>query len=175
MFIRQVIEDPVEIIDNERELKGFYNMDEVIKLVGYFKSEKSPRRLKPWRHLCVLNLSCHDENCCSYCTYCDCTFSRLHWIWRCCWGVPSVCQVLCHIWPQGYSFNLIKSCLLVNIKKKASTGCLNVYFSRSARSWNWRSMKLTSTNHSWRSPSLFQESLTSSPSWLSTLNSTTGE
>lgn len=45
-LICQVIEDPVEIIDNERELKGFYNMDEVIKLVGYFKSEKSPRRLK---------------------------------------------------------------------------------------------------------------------------------
>lgn len=42
----QVIEDPVEIIDNERELKGFYNMDEVIKLVGYFKSERSARRLK---------------------------------------------------------------------------------------------------------------------------------
>jgi hypothetical protein len=39
-----VIEDPVEIIDNERELKGFNNMDEVIKLAGYFKSEKSPRR-----------------------------------------------------------------------------------------------------------------------------------
>lgn len=47
-FICQVIEDPVEIIDNERELKGFYNMDEVIKLVGYFKSEKSPRRLNLW-------------------------------------------------------------------------------------------------------------------------------
>ncbi len=46
LFSRQVIEDPVEIIDNERELKGFHNMDEVIKLVGYFKSEKSPRRLK---------------------------------------------------------------------------------------------------------------------------------
>uniref|UniRef100_A0A672FL61 Calsequestrin n=1 Tax=Salarias fasciatus TaxID=181472 RepID=A0A672FL61_SALFA len=40
-FIYDVIEDPVEIIDNERELKGFYNMDEVIKLVGYFKNEKS--------------------------------------------------------------------------------------------------------------------------------------
>lgn len=52
-FICQVIEEPVEIIDNERELKGFYNMDEVIKLVGYFKSEKSPRRLKPWHHHCV--------------------------------------------------------------------------------------------------------------------------
>lgn len=42
----QVIEEPVEIIDNERELKGFHNMDDVIKLVGYFKSEKSPRRFK---------------------------------------------------------------------------------------------------------------------------------
>lgn len=42
-----MIEDPVEIIDNERELKGFHNIDEVIKLVGYFKSEKSPRRLNP--------------------------------------------------------------------------------------------------------------------------------
>ncbi|KAJ0006653.1 hypothetical protein NQD34_013926, partial [Periophthalmus magnuspinnatus] len=41
-FLYDVIEDPVEIIDNERELKGFYNMDEVIRLVGYFKSEKSP-------------------------------------------------------------------------------------------------------------------------------------
>lgn len=41
-----MIEEPVEIIDNERELKGFHNMDDVIKLVGYFKSEKSPRRLE---------------------------------------------------------------------------------------------------------------------------------
>uniref|UniRef100_A0A671XKK4 Calsequestrin n=1 Tax=Sparus aurata TaxID=8175 RepID=A0A671XKK4_SPAAU len=41
-FLYDVIEDPVENIDNERELKGFHNMDEVIKLVGYFKSEKSP-------------------------------------------------------------------------------------------------------------------------------------
>ncbi|KAG7221438.1 hypothetical protein INR49_017207, partial [Caranx melampygus] len=40
-FLYDVIEDPVEIIDNDRELKGFYNMDEVIKLVGYFKSERS--------------------------------------------------------------------------------------------------------------------------------------
>ena len=36
----------MEIIDNERELKGFHNIDEVIKLVGYFKSEKSPRTSK---------------------------------------------------------------------------------------------------------------------------------
>uniref|UniRef100_A0A3B4EMM0 Calsequestrin n=1 Tax=Pygocentrus nattereri TaxID=42514 RepID=A0A3B4EMM0_PYGNA len=40
-FLYDVIEDPVEIIDNERELKGFYNLDEDIKLVGYFKSENS--------------------------------------------------------------------------------------------------------------------------------------
>lgn len=41
-----MIEDPVEIIGNDRELKGFYNMDEVIRLVGYFKSERSSRMLK---------------------------------------------------------------------------------------------------------------------------------
>lgn len=46
LTLPQVIEEPVEIIDNERELKGFYNMDEVIKLVGYFKSERSARRSK---------------------------------------------------------------------------------------------------------------------------------
>uniref|UniRef100_A0A3B4GWT3 Calsequestrin n=1 Tax=Pundamilia nyererei TaxID=303518 RepID=A0A3B4GWT3_9CICH len=40
-FLYDVIEDPVEIIGNDRELKGFYNMDEVIRLVGYFKSERS--------------------------------------------------------------------------------------------------------------------------------------
>ena len=40
----QVIEDPVEIIDNDRELKGFYNLDEDTKLVGYFKSERSRRK-----------------------------------------------------------------------------------------------------------------------------------
>lgn len=57
----QVIEDPVEIIDNERELKGFHNMDEVIKLVGYFKSEKSPRR---WTVTWAFSLECNrcEEN-----------------------------------------------------------------------------------------------------------------
>ncbi|RXN03959.1 calsequestrin-1-like protein [Labeo rohita] len=40
-FIYDVIEDPVEIIDNVRELKGFHNVEEDIKLVGFFKSEKS--------------------------------------------------------------------------------------------------------------------------------------
>uniref|UniRef100_A0AAY4CXP7 Calsequestrin n=1 Tax=Denticeps clupeoides TaxID=299321 RepID=A0AAY4CXP7_9TELE len=41
-FLYDVIEDPVEIIDNERELKGFFNIDEDMKLVGYFKGKKSP-------------------------------------------------------------------------------------------------------------------------------------
>lgn len=40
----KVIEDPVEIIDNEGELRGFYNLDEDIKLVGYFKNENSRRK-----------------------------------------------------------------------------------------------------------------------------------
>uniref|UniRef100_A0AAQ5YIE1 Calsequestrin n=1 Tax=Amphiprion ocellaris TaxID=80972 RepID=A0AAQ5YIE1_AMPOC len=40
-FIYDVIEDPVEIIDNSKELKGFENVEEDIKLVGYFKSHKS--------------------------------------------------------------------------------------------------------------------------------------
>ncbi|KAI4808338.1 hypothetical protein KUCAC02_000402, partial [Chaenocephalus aceratus] len=45
-FLYDVIEEPVEVIDNERELKGFHHMDEVIKLVGYFKSEKSPHYIE---------------------------------------------------------------------------------------------------------------------------------
>uniref|UniRef100_A0A673LNY8 Calsequestrin n=1 Tax=Sinocyclocheilus rhinocerous TaxID=307959 RepID=A0A673LNY8_9TELE len=40
-FLYDVIEDPVEIIDNVRELKGFHNIEEDIKLVGFFKSQKS--------------------------------------------------------------------------------------------------------------------------------------
>lgn len=39
----QVIEDPVEIIGNVRELKGFNNIEEEIKLVGFFKNAKSDR------------------------------------------------------------------------------------------------------------------------------------
>ena len=34
----------MEIIDNSRELKGFKNIEEDIKLVGYFKSHKSERK-----------------------------------------------------------------------------------------------------------------------------------
>ncbi|KAK5875658.1 hypothetical protein CesoFtcFv8_000126 [Champsocephalus esox] len=45
-FLYDVIEEPVEVIDNERELKGFHHIDEVIKLVGYFKSEKSPHYIE---------------------------------------------------------------------------------------------------------------------------------
>uniref|UniRef100_A0A9J8CTU9 Calsequestrin n=1 Tax=Cyprinus carpio carpio TaxID=630221 RepID=A0A9J8CTU9_CYPCA len=40
-FLYDVIEDPVEIIDNALELKGFHNIEEDIKLVGFFKSQKS--------------------------------------------------------------------------------------------------------------------------------------
>uniref|UniRef100_A0AAQ4S8Z8 Calsequestrin n=1 Tax=Gasterosteus aculeatus aculeatus TaxID=481459 RepID=A0AAQ4S8Z8_GASAC len=40
-FIYDVLDDPVEFIDNSRELKGFENIEEDIKLVGYFKSHKS--------------------------------------------------------------------------------------------------------------------------------------
>uniref|UniRef100_A0A8C5HF14 Calsequestrin n=1 Tax=Gouania willdenowi TaxID=441366 RepID=A0A8C5HF14_GOUWI len=43
-FIFDVLEDPVEIIDNSRELKGFKNIEEDIKLMGYFKSHKSDRK-----------------------------------------------------------------------------------------------------------------------------------
>lgn len=34
----------MEIIDNMRELRGFHNIEEDIKLVGFFKSEKSERK-----------------------------------------------------------------------------------------------------------------------------------
>lgn len=42
-FFLQVLEDPVEFIENERELRAFEDIDEDIKLVGYFKNEKSDR------------------------------------------------------------------------------------------------------------------------------------
>uniref|UniRef100_A0A8C1BQE8 Calsequestrin n=2 Tax=Cyprinus carpio TaxID=7962 RepID=A0A8C1BQE8_CYPCA len=40
-FLYDVIEEPVEIISNDRELKGFHHIEEDIKLMGYFKSAKS--------------------------------------------------------------------------------------------------------------------------------------
>nr|XP_046176639.1 calsequestrin-1-like [Oncorhynchus gorbuscha] len=44
-FVYDVLEDPVEIIENDPEVKGFHNIEEDIKLVGYFKSEKSEHYL----------------------------------------------------------------------------------------------------------------------------------
>lgn len=40
----QVLEDPVEMLDNQREVRAFQNVEEDIKLVGYFKSHKSERK-----------------------------------------------------------------------------------------------------------------------------------
>uniref|UniRef100_A0AAR2KVF5 Calsequestrin n=1 Tax=Pygocentrus nattereri TaxID=42514 RepID=A0AAR2KVF5_PYGNA len=40
-FIYDVIDDPVEIIDNANELKGFESLEEDMKLVGYFKNVRS--------------------------------------------------------------------------------------------------------------------------------------
>ncbi|KAI5087941.1 calsequestrin-1 precursor [Silurus meridionalis] len=40
-FLYDVIEDPVEIIDNEAELRGLFSLVEDIKLVGYFKEDHS--------------------------------------------------------------------------------------------------------------------------------------
>ncbi|XP_066537739.1 calsequestrin-1a [Hoplias malabaricus] len=40
-FIYDVIDNPVEVIDNTNELKGFHSLEEDIKLVGYFKNMRS--------------------------------------------------------------------------------------------------------------------------------------
>ncbi|KAJ8268567.1 hypothetical protein COCON_G00137390 [Conger conger] len=40
-FIYDVLEDAVEFIENERELRYFEDIEEDIKLIGYFKNEKS--------------------------------------------------------------------------------------------------------------------------------------
>lgn len=39
----QLLEDPVEIIDNALELRAFDRMEEDIKLIGFFKSRDSER------------------------------------------------------------------------------------------------------------------------------------
>lgn len=39
----QVLEDPVELIEGERELQAFENIEDEIKLIGYFKSKDSER------------------------------------------------------------------------------------------------------------------------------------
>lgn len=61
----KVLEDPVEIIDNSRELKGFENIDEDIKLVGYFKSHKSERKNLYWDGMtaCCLLFNTSAHNC----------------------------------------------------------------------------------------------------------------
>uniref|UniRef100_A0AAY5F4X9 Calsequestrin n=1 Tax=Electrophorus electricus TaxID=8005 RepID=A0AAY5F4X9_ELEEL len=40
-FLLDVLEDPVEVIDNSLELQAFDRMEEDIRLIGYFKSVKS--------------------------------------------------------------------------------------------------------------------------------------
>lgn len=39
----QVLEDPVELIEGERELQAFENIEDEIKLIGYFKNKDSER------------------------------------------------------------------------------------------------------------------------------------
>lgn len=39
----QVLEDPVELIEGDRELQAFENIEDEIKLIGYFKSKDSER------------------------------------------------------------------------------------------------------------------------------------
>lgn len=41
----QLLEDPVEIINNKLELQAFDQIDEEIKLIGYFKGEDSERKI----------------------------------------------------------------------------------------------------------------------------------
>ncbi|EDL94695.1 rCG20197, isoform CRA_c [Rattus norvegicus] len=40
-FLLDVLEDPVELIEGERELQAFENIEDEIKLIGYFKSKDS--------------------------------------------------------------------------------------------------------------------------------------
>lgn len=39
----QVLEDPVELIEGERELQAFENIEDDNKLIGYFKNKDSER------------------------------------------------------------------------------------------------------------------------------------
>lgn len=41
----QLLEDPVEIINNKLELQAFDQIDDEIKLIGYFKGEDSERKM----------------------------------------------------------------------------------------------------------------------------------
>lgn len=40
----QLLDDPVEIIDNALELQAFDRMEEDIRVIGYFKNPKSERK-----------------------------------------------------------------------------------------------------------------------------------
>lgn len=42
---RQLLEDPVEIINSKLELQAFDQIDDEIKLIGYFKGEDSERKM----------------------------------------------------------------------------------------------------------------------------------
>lgn len=44
-FSWQLLEDPVEIINSKLELQAFDQIDEEIKLIGYFKGEDSERKM----------------------------------------------------------------------------------------------------------------------------------
>lgn len=41
----QLLEDPVEIINSKLELQAFDQIDDEIKLIGYFKGEDSERKM----------------------------------------------------------------------------------------------------------------------------------
>lgn len=41
----QLIEDPVEIINSKLEVQAFERIEDHIKLIGFFKSEESERKL----------------------------------------------------------------------------------------------------------------------------------
>lgn len=43
LAVLQVLEDPVELIEGERELQAFENIEDEIKLIGYFKNKDSER------------------------------------------------------------------------------------------------------------------------------------
>lgn len=49
-FFVQLLDDPVEVIDNALELQAFDRMEEDIRLIGYFKNLESERECA---HLCV--------------------------------------------------------------------------------------------------------------------------
>lgn len=43
LAVLQVLEDPVELIEGDRELQAFENIEDEIKLIGYFKNKDSER------------------------------------------------------------------------------------------------------------------------------------